>query len=105
MSNALQPGLELDTQIATHVLGWKKNGGPPRFSTDMAAAWELAEQLKRRWHGFFSLDSYPDGRWVCANNDAYSRTHTPTIEGIANTPQMAICLAALKTAETEAANA
>lgn len=116
-SDPLQPGPELDQLVAQKVMasttimghpvlvdpslppGEFRFESVPPYSTDMAAAWQVARWLKERWGGFFSLDGYPRSGWICANNDAYSRTHSPTIEARADTPQMAICLAALKTAE------
>lgn len=116
---------ELDRQVALEVMGWtcRDCGGgvvqwknahtvgtihkgdpdwlPPRYSTDIAAAWQLTERLRELWDGDFHLDIYVSpgwdnsNVWVCSNRSAYERTHCEAIIGKGSTAPEAICKAAL----------
>lgn len=118
---ALPAGRELDALVAEQVMGWKRvekghvyfwrtkemvaellREHPdvlavdyfpcPYFSTEIAAAWEVVEELARRcWH--LSLD-YPSGnsRWEWM---ACFRPQPPGSFVYADTAPVAICRAAL----------
>lgn len=101
----MKPGRELDSLIAEKVMGlgpgWAKSGDNevsnaklPLYSTDMAAAWEVAEKLK------LSVIKATVGWWsgeisspVFAPDDVVDeRLHGVT----ASTAPFAICMAALE---------
>lgn len=93
---------EIDRQVAEKVMGWVWQGGnpigngydgrwpwPPPFSTDIAAAVEVAERVaKLAWH----LSKIP-GRYRCQIVLAASIDKCFEVE--ANTAPLAICKAAL----------
>ena len=128
----MKAGRELDALVAIAVFGAKHSGtsaaewmhfpttGPyadcdceghmeaqvcPRYSTNIADAWEVVEKLGR-WHGFdfmivmpdpeqtFHLRTYEAG-WYEATNDGPERR----VVSDADTAPLAICLAALKAKE------
>lgn len=62
-------------------------GGIPRYSTDIAAAWEVVKRLKN--YNFY-IRLFYDGRYGC------SFTEPPRIIAWGNTAPLAICRAALK---------
>lgn len=113
--NESKPGRELDRLIAEKVMGWKSNHGVhlfppadepnrkrfqqwngetmvteiPHYSTDIAAAWEVKEEMRKRgwkwqlsenaWNLFKTHPADPDAISVVGKSDSH-----------------AICLAALK---------
>jgi hypothetical protein len=129
----MKPGRELDALIAEKVMGWSRNlddkygerpwkrpdgtqvvtdflSAPcdmkmPKYSTDIAAAWQVAEKLKLcvwptnkgRWFVFqedFDED-YGDEYWF--GGDSIDETVKTTRNGaVADTAALAICLSALK---------
>lgn len=119
----MKPGRELDALIAEKIMGWRRVGpdeppksgwrsstgywhaeednawekGLPRYSTDIAAAWDVVDKIKdiKPDHAF-SLESYK-GKWsadfVLKDYDNYNCG-----EGASSAP-LAICLAALRATE------
>ena len=93
----LEAGLELDALVAEKVMGWFVAKGPhsptsppdliPRYSTDIAAAWEVVEKM---------IDQ---GRRFVINNN-FSRTMFIADfcgrDVLEKTAPLAICRAALK---------
>jgi hypothetical protein len=49
----MKPGRELDLLVAEKVMGYKRNhgvhGNVPFYSTDLAAAWEVVEKMKKNY--------------------------------------------------------
>lgn len=126
----MNPGIELDKLIAEKVMGWTEveivqvvSGGPqlqgvkhgtiasqhtsykpkltiPKYSTDIAAAWEVVEKLESQY--------YFDIRQVAPSNDQVrveylihvsDRSLKVIAEVFSKTAQRGICLAALKVIE------
>lgn len=108
---------KLDALVAEKVMGWKDISGPdhgidmwqtpeghrgirgkdiPSYSTDIAAAWEVAEKLSQLCFGLWrvgdewecELDSN-DGRFLVAGDSVH-------VFGSGISAPLAICLAALK---------
>lgn len=95
----LEPGVELDELIAAKVLGWKPSTWPgiwiddmcrqnslSHFSTDIKAAWDLAEKFK------LCVIPWDEARWTAI------RCGQIFVDGERNkapTAPHAICLAAL----------
>lgn len=106
---------EIDALIATEIMGWRlvlNSSGeqvgvccppywfpvsPPKYSSDISAAWEVVEKMALIGFEDFNLDtSYVPGgwKWTCyffdsLGKDAESRRR--------DTAPLAICIAALKT--------
>ena len=77
----------------------------PHYSTDIAANRLVKDWLIAQWDGYFSLDRYPTKGWICANRDAYDRTHCRHVAGRGETEAEAVCRAAYNPAKgIEAAN-
>lgn len=115
--NELTAGRKLDTIIAVNVMGWtdarrclarwdflgtdplteEKDQSIPLYSIDIAAAWQVAEWLRRQWSGDFTLqcfDYFDQGRkWRCKDADDNFARH---VGPLADTAPLAICLAALQ---------
>ena len=102
-----KPGREFDALVAERVMGWPKAYDAeadvwysitadeiPRYSTDIAAAWEVVGHLTQM-PGFNSIDLRIEPDCVIAEAWIYSRAKT--VEG--DTAPHAICLAALKAQE------
>lgn len=113
MSQIMEPGRELDALIAEKVMGWRmlpdnehfktsQGWGPegqslahcPRYSTDIAAAWEVVSKIKKA-HWNFVLTCH-HGEWTVKLNH---QTEGDDISEAESAPY-AICLAALKAVET-----
>lgn len=119
----MKPGRELDALVAEKVMGWVKRpsevdyfgpvwsppgsrdtyDGPPEFSTDIAAAWEVLNH-------FVSQDEMttwelgkcePKGKLFYCKFEMWDREGKQWIYPIekATTAPLAICLAALKAVE------
>ncbi len=106
----MQAGREMDVLIAEKVMGWKRfdhviqsgwfppglepmaniyGHEIPRYSTDIAAAWEVVE--KTRLLDTYTLGEH-DGKWA-----VLSLTYSDLEPfALADTAPLAICLAALK---------
>lgn len=94
---------EIDRLVAKKVMGWNlSNLTTPYFSSNIADAWRVVERLRERkifflqdaWDEndnkiFYANFQYMDG-YTFINYDAYAKT-----------PQLAICLAALKAVGVE----
>lgn len=111
----LRAGRELDALVAEKVMGMsllKLNGWgplvdgmdrePPRFSTDIAAAWRVVELVQKEKGQDFRIDRLNWGGsmqdWV-AGFGSIATGHgegTHLAQGRADTAAHAICLAALK---------
>jgi hypothetical protein len=112
MTGELKAGRELDALVAEKVMGvgvewW--NGEPlyvvtqdghisshhlAEYSTDIAAAWEVAEKLRADGLEISVHNSWPynDGRRWCCDIMAHGKWDNAKAE----TAPLAICLAALK---------
>lgn len=101
----MNPGSELDILIAEKVFGvkyeepklnqFKPMPNPnscPRYSTDIAAAWEVVEKLNLL--SKFSLERFEDRYRIVEYAGGYDNNFTFISE--AETAPHAICLAALK---------
>lgn len=92
----MKPGREVDALVAEKVMGWTISEGfyygpgervpanIPRYSTDIAAAWEVVEKM--RGAAGFMLVNFAGGGWQADIGDACEH---------AETAAHAICLAAL----------
>jgi hypothetical protein len=74
---------------------------PPRYSTDIDYAWEVADEMRRR--GFqMTLTGYPEkfpeNGWWCSFDPPFSSSHAYQAQNIETAPE-AICRAALATQE------
>ena len=104
-----EAGRELDALVAERVMGltlgtvgtqlyYEGNGSLeilPRYSTDIAAAWEVVEKM----HVVHGFEGHNEFLLVCSDEDEawYCEFPKPKWEDAsANTPSLAICLAALK---------
>ena len=98
--DAMPAGREMDALVAKQVMDWpcfvSEDGNAilehsddpcPKFSTDIAAAWAVADMLH-----FSIISQHPIG-WLV---DTRSNTRLPFVEVYANTAPLAICRAALK---------
>lgn len=109
-----QTGLELDALIAEKVMGLTPTHPLPSYSTDIAAAWTVAETMihkdgvyfgcphfKHKHQNLASL-GYPEGTecWYCVINTA--RLNKVVL--CADTAPLAICRAALLWAVTRDAD-
>src|SRR5690554_6991892 len=69
-----------------------------RYSTDIADAWKVVEEMGRKGYSFslISDSTHPDGLviYLAAFRNRYA-SNGPTIEGFGDTPAFAICRAAL----------
>lgn len=118
----MEAGRELDARIAIEIMGWARLATPfnteqavivppgwtdlsakrwlghpllelvPPYSTDIAAAWPVAEKL-RETHGEVWIRSTESGWWNCRIAETGVNRSAPTA------PE-AICLAALATLDT-----
>lgn len=118
--NEMEAGRELDALVAQHVMGCKvlgseltgffcgcspethrdKDGFLPRFSTDIAAAWEIVEKVKATSSRGYVLD-FLRGEWTVglrACGDAGEPELYDHCAGCAEEAPLAICKAALKAA-------
>ena len=113
MNTTVKPGRELDALVAEKVMGCKvyveANGNPrcdcpganatgprphasyglyaslKRYSTDIAAAWEVVEKMRE--DGFLVALYRSAGAWIADTNPGYGKS---------DTAPHAICLAALR---------
>ena len=72
------------------------------YSTSIAAAWEVIEQLPTEW--WLEVGRRSDGSWyceICRGGDVPMAVGPP-IRMVADTAPLAICLAALKVGEQNA---
>lgn len=116
----MKPGRELDALIAEKVMGipisefnflWDKwaSGASMlsnsyHYSTDIAAAWEVVEKLRKleHWNGgklvvnIRQQDTLCEGQWVVEVSPTFRPTHTLQPMGFSDSAPHAICLAALK---------
>jgi hypothetical protein len=96
---AMEPGRELDALVAEKVMGWTKvgenaweapniKGYPllPRYSTDIATAWEVVEKIAQKWHDF-NIGRH-HGKWSIGWN------YKGSVVDLKTAPE-AICKAAL----------
>ncbi|MCL0091308.1 hypothetical protein M1N57_00310 [Dehalococcoidales bacterium] len=86
--SAVKAGKELDALVAEEIFGRKTEQEIPCFSTDISAAWELAEKLTE----CFVVNLYSDStssRWICRLFDGQEEHR-----GCGTAPE-AICKAAL----------
>lgn len=117
----MKPGRELDALVGEKVMNGKRHiehsvlavdisaktytmGGGleyPRYSTDIAAAWEVVEKVGRTWHGFHFLLQWTEPSWCSPQWEAgwyewsYGEVESRA-KGSGGTPAHAICVAALK---------
>ena len=106
-------GREMDRLIAEKVMGWKSDGshssdGLPIYhtyqngsrdvwlrdwkpSSDIAAAWQVAEKLRNEWGSF---DLRAGLQWFCWS-DVDNRIAGEVVAASADTASLAICRAAL----------
>lgn len=114
--NARLPGRELDLEIAVRVMGWRWPAGVsaaaskilspegvrmdlirvPHFSTNMAAAWRVAEKLRRE--GWSMVAGGNHVGWSIA----FSLEGGDPGSGSNAAMPLAICIAALKALEAQA---
>lgn len=123
---------EIDALVAEHVMGWVSTAAgellspqqairvrdgeavfdtieiPPRYSTDIKAAWEVVEKMRGERPQcadsyiapyYWQLAEYYQGGWEVGfgNHIPYEGfSFDPTLSARAETAPMAICLAALK---------
>jgi hypothetical protein len=101
---AMVPGRELDALVeynimriwaqATNFVHWKENTQLPipKYSTDISAAWEVAEKLAEDWADFaIGTTSYTTPQWSASwGFDGYGWDSEE-----AETAPLAICRAAL----------
>lgn len=104
---SMPAGREMDRLVAETVMGQVWDGGnpiknydgrwpwPPPYSTDIAAAWEVAEWL-RKWYGQFSLVA--GLQWHCMHEEMKPDW------GSGETMPLAVCRAALLTVLKKVAN-
>jgi hypothetical protein len=116
----MDAGRELDALIALRVLDWSEqnlrhaqmaNGdyfdydgdtGLPRYSTDIAAAWQVVDQMSRsNWHLHLAQHI---GEWEAIfmrpiNDPRFNRDQPGGV--MADAAAVAICLAALKAVNTK----
>ena len=107
----MKAGRELDSLVAEKVMGltkedldrWDDTRGrpePKHYSTDIVAAWEVVELLKRRYvlalRMAFPTSDHPDG-WEVLRFDG----EVFHLLGIADTAPEAICKAALRAVEVK----
>lgn len=107
---ALPAGKELDALVAEHVMGWldiwfcphtphcfhgrksahhnDTNYQVPKYSSDIAAAWEVVEHLRRQLSGFVLCDSCGGEPWTAGFVDGPDGSEAETVS-------LAICRAAL----------
>ncbi len=105
----MKAGRELDALVAEKVMGWqvhrdiarsnlprfvrKPDGFDvvlPAFSTDIAAAWEMVEEVRVKKD--FEMADAGDGGYIVA----FNRGRGEDYHGHSDEPAHAICLAALK---------
>jgi hypothetical protein len=97
---ALSAGRELDAEVARHVMGMpgEAYSPVPRYSTDLATAWEVVEVLRRRFDGV-ALAALPRaGGWGLTVWD--QPRHSSAAQNVvgpvdAGTPALAVCHTAL----------
>jgi|GEM_PF-3264926 len=103
---AMKPGRELDRQIGEHIFGFKNilnvadywfiddlNTSLPSYSTDIAAAWEVAEKMSEEWPQF-SIARVDTGWCVMWGFDGYGWPNVTVATAPEAIPE-AICKAAL----------
>jgi hypothetical protein len=100
---SLQPGAEIDRRIAHRVMGVGDDSPVPAYSTDIAAAWSVVEQMVRTEGVYFgaphyknrrqALPGYPEGTecWYCVINSKLLNKVVICAESAA----LAICRATL----------
>jgi len=101
---AMEPGRELDTAIALHIMGYEKSrmqsgfvrkgncaALPKPYSTDIAAAWEVAEKMHADGRYNLALEWYTQEKEWGADFDEWGVTS----QCCAKTAPLAICRAAL----------
>jgi len=111
----VQAGPELDALLAEHVMGLKRDGKIPPYSTDIAAAWTVVETMihkdgvyfgaphfKHKHQNLASL-GYPEGTecWYCVINTKLLNK----VVLCADTAPLAICRVALLWAINHGASA
>lgn len=114
----MKPGIELDALVAEKVMGWTEKrldhnkylfeacglSSVPRYSTDIAAAWEVAQKIKDKDEdNNFVIHISQSKNHECTAEVRYvdnSDPDDPILAGpfylLGETPSHAICLAALK---------
>ena len=109
----MKAGRELDALVAEKVMGMKLDAAagwnhpslvqgtplkiiPPKYSTDIAAAWQVVQNLRERgW--YFDIGDKPSDYEDMASPRVWSAFVDRVIFGAdADTPMEAICLVALK---------
>lgn len=109
-------GKMLDAFVAENVLGWRRQGGSwvepdfevelgevPAFSTDIAAAWKLADRI---CEAGYRLRIEGSKIWRASFYKSVAHTlETQMYSGTARNPAEAICMAALASKGLEAPNA
>jgi hypothetical protein len=120
----MEAGREMDALIAERVFGrqtgrWGSfslmDGGDdavavetPRYSTDIAAAWEIVPRLEARYGRFditqiWGLDARGD--WQCTlGKQGWESVGAIYVTGFASTAPLAICRAALQATDMEASH-
>lgn len=105
----MEAGPEMDELVAVMIMGYEsskvRNGWvelgnfatyPKRYSTDIAAAWEVVEKVREKGWGMAIVNAFsqePDGPGYGCHLRNGMKTHT----GYAETAPLAICRAALLT--------
>lgn len=101
----MKPGRELDALIAEKVMGWEDNmrglmayAIVPNYSTDIAAAWKVIEELRKDQKALLISQAYQGPYWEYLSkvewNDSLKGYRFEFATSI-SAPH-AICLAALK---------
>jgi len=110
---AIPAGPEMDELIAKYVMklertkpgqwresvDWWVNGLPsecPDYSTDISAAWEVVEKMSSKFIGLHKM-KFAEGKWFALYLDKSNDDCEEIVE--AETPMLAICLAALLSVE------
>ncbi len=109
---ALAAGRNLDEEVAETVMGWRREAGErsgrwrrpdgtvltdlPKFSTDIAAAWQVVEKLGLE-DVFLAIRLLPDGEYECTAQNEIGETLKLGDSGRvqAASAALAICVAAM----------
>jgi hypothetical protein len=91
-----------------YSIGYGPNGNLPPFSSDLAAAWSIIEEMIARgmYPDLISTAERDGLMWRCEVDwfvDPDDNDDTPPVSETASTPALAICLVALKIAAIHSA--
>lgn len=118
MGEVMQAGRALDALIAEKVMGWIEIEGEsgidpefdpdgilkvPRYSTDIAAAFEVLEKLNKLGFGHTIAKQYDitNSRWV--HSVSVNKVFERGVQAVTDSVPLAVCLCALKALGTNPA--